>query len=66
MIALTARPERTKIVARASRFRIDAPVTHPEVYPESLFLRRWASRQAAGYQSLLQSIAAAGQPARDD
>ncbi len=65
MTALITRPVCRKVPA-PRRIRIDAPVRHSEVYPDSLYLRRWAARQVAGYQNLLLTVAAAAGNAGTD
>ncbi len=66
MTALLTRPAPDRARLNSRRFRIDAPASASEVYPESLYLRRWAARQASQYQSLLLSIAAAPNADRRD
>ena len=61
MTVLLSLPSRRK-VATHRRIRIDVPVRPVEVYPESVYLRRWAGRQASRYQDLLLTIAAAPKP----
>jgi hypothetical protein len=60
MTALLNRPARGK-VAVTRRIRFDAPA-RPEIDSASLILRFWAARQAARYQDLLLTIAAAPKP----
>jgi hypothetical protein len=57
MTALLTRPA-PRQAATTRRHRIDSTARPSEVTPESLYLRRWAARQASRYQDLLQTIAA--------
>lgn len=59
-------PARCRKSPAPRRVRIDAPTRKSEVYPESLYLRRWAARQVAGYQNLLLTVAAAAKAAGND
>ena len=65
MTALMTRPASDRPTT-TRRIRIDAPVRSTEVYPESVYLRRWAARQTAGYRNLLLTIAAAPDRLRKD